>query len=271
VYKPQYELIAVDVDGTLLDSTHNLSARNKAAIRSAIRSGVHVVLATGRQFSAVQWLVKELKLATPQIVGGGSMIVMARSLTKVYERSIPAQLIASVIARLRELGLTAVVSQGGVTYAEIMNEDIAYLVAYGNPVPRLDRDFSEVLSSPTPTTNVTVVAKGRDALLRGAAADLKARFGAELKTRRSAPYHMDIMNKSASKGEALRFVLNLLHIQAEKAVAIGDSENDLDMFSVAGYAIAMANAGTEIKRRARIVTSDCDSDGVAEAIERLLL
>lgn len=271
VHKSQYKLIAVDVDGTLLDSDHGLSAVNKEAIRSATGSGVYVVLATGRQFSAVQWLVEELELATPQIVGGGSMVAMAKSLMNVYEKRISAQLVASVIGRVRELGLTAVVSQGGVNYAERINEDIAYLAAYGNPIPRLDGGFSKVLSSPSLTTNVTVVAKERDRLLQRAAADLKARFGAELKMVQTVPYCMDIMNKSASKGEALRFVLDLLHVPAEKVVAIGDSENDLDMFSVAGYSVAMANADTEIKGRASIVTGNCDSDGVAEAIERLQL
>jgi len=95
-------------------------------------------------------------------------------------------------------------------------------------------------------------------------------LGARLRIHRSVPYYLNFVNPDVSKGKALRDVCQLLHIDLKETIAIGDSENDLTMFKVAGCAVAMGNGDEMVKGHAHYVTGTNDQDGVAHAIHHLI-
>ncbi len=87
---------------------------------------------------------------------------------------------------------------------------------------------------------------------------------------KTAPFYYEANPKGVSKGNALKFLCHKLNLSSENLMAIGDEENDLSMIKLAGVGVAMGNAVPAVKEAAQRVTSDCDHDGVAEAIEKIL-
>ena len=92
----------------------------------------------------------------------------------------------------------------------------------------------------------------------------------EITFTKTAPFYYEANPKGVSKGNALKFLCHKLNLSSENLMAIGDEENDLSMIKFAGVGIAMGNAVPAVKKAAQRVTSDCDHDGVAEAIEKIL-
>jgi hydroxymethylpyrimidine pyrophosphatase-like HAD family hydrolase len=92
-----------------------------------------------------------------------------------------------------------------------------------------------------------------------------------VQTLRSGPFYIDLIDRSTSKGAALRHLAEHLNIPLSETIAIGNYYNDLDMITMAGVGVAVDNAPDEVKERADIVVASNNESGVAEAIERLIL
>lgn len=266
---PAIRLVAIDVDGTLLDSTHTLSAGNRQALRAALAAGCHVTLATGRQYVYIAPLVVELGLHSPQITSSGAVITLPASGEMLYADRIGREVAAETIRLGEQLGITLVIVQNGKTFTRAINTDIEHMLTYGDPRPHVVPDLTATLD--LPPTNIKAVAYRQDELYARAETEFQQALGTQLNIYRSVPYYLEFSAKSVSKGTALRRVAEQLGIGQDAILAIGDGNNDIAMFEAAGLSVAMANASESVKARADATTGHCDADGVAQAIERFVL
>lgn len=259
-------LLALDLDGTLLDSSGGISAGNKAALGAARALGVGVVLVTGRAAADLDaGLLAQLNLELPAICSHGAETIDPRSRAVVGHVPLPADRARDVLEYAEREGLSAAAYMGG-----------RYWCLEGTPSgmehvrgPRW-RQAGSLLAVPQYETPTFVRVFGRDAIDA-----ICARFGAptlHFKLESWGTFdECAITSAEATKERTLARLCVELDIAAEAVLAIGDSRNDLPMLRWAGVGVAMANAPTEVRRGARHVTGSCDSDGVARAIERYVL
>lgn len=269
-----YQLIAVDMDGTLLNSKKEISPRNAAAVCEALSRGYHVAIATGRCYSQIQNYLARFPAMRYAITSSGAAIA-DRAEDRIVSSS---DLSAQTAAELVEVSLASDVfpilfTDGRAFYRpDLLDEMEKYdLVIYRNtianactPTPDLEQKF---LSAPhsvekidlyfaSPEERAAYLTRAGDAAAQMTPCDYA---GLEI----NAP-HVD-------KGTGLAALCDYLHIPLSDTIAIGDAENDVSMLRTAGLAVAMGNALDAVKAEADTVAPDCDHDGVADTIERYLL
>lgn len=262
-----YKLVAIDVDGTLLNSRQQLTPRTAEALQAALDKGVHIVLATGKMYVGIQELVGKFGLQSPQITSGGAVITQKGQ--EICRWSVARPLAEQVIQMCEEQGLTLIVLRDGLTFAAALNDDTNYMETYGDPHPIVVNPLVNCLE-PEPT-NLYMIAYQQDERFGEAVRLFEQTMGGQLSVKRSSPYFLEFVHRDASKGNALRVLAERLDIAPGDMVAIGDSHNDLSMFAYVGRAVAMGSSSAAIQQAAHEVTASNDEDGVAQAIERLIL
>ena len=270
------KLIALDLDGTLLDSGKNLSARNREALASAADRGIHIVPTTGRFFGMMPEAIRALPFVRYAITVNGAQVYDRETDTALARAEIP---VATAIAAMEVLDgfdciydcyqenwgwMTDAMQRKADRYAP----DAHYL--------KMIREFRR----PVPELKAHLAAKGADVqkvmCFARDAADLPAIQGAlaarfpELVLTRSTPNNVEINHALAHKGEAMRRLAEALGFGLAECMAFGDGLNDLTMVRDAGLGVAMANAAPEVLAAAKFVAPSNDDDGVAAAIERLV-
>ncbi|PJF43666.1 MAG: hypothetical protein CUN55_07910 [Phototrophicales bacterium] len=263
-----YRLFAIDVDGTLQNSQHQLTDTTADAIRHAVSKGVHIVLTTGKQYVTIQPHIDLLGLKSPQITAGGAIITDPKSSEDIYRKDIPPDLAQQILSRAHELGITAIIFRDGQTFTREMNADIEYMLTYDDPYPTFLEDITLALE-PAPV-QIMCIAYQNDTLYESAYQVFLTEFGDVVEVRKSSPYYIEFTALGVSKGTALKWLTEYLGISLDHVVAIGDSYNDLSMFDIVGLSVAMANAPEAVRKTADIVTLSHDEDGVAHIIQELL-
>ena len=265
-------IIALDLDGTLLDSGKNLSAANRAALAAAAEKGIHVVPTTGRFFGGMPESVRALPFVRYAITVNGAQVYDRATDTAIAREELP---LATALAIMRYLDgfdviydcyqdnwgrMTAAMQARAADYAP----DAHYL--------KMIRE----LRKPYPDLKAHLEAEGRDvqkimlfardlAVREQIAAGLKARFP-ELAVSSSTFNNLELNSANAHKGLALRRFAEHLGLGLENCMAFGDGANDLSMVRMAGLGVAMANACPEVLAAADYVTLSNDADGVAAAL-----
>lgn len=263
------KLVATDVDGTLLNSHHLLTSRTEDTLRRVAQAGVHVVLATGRQYVKVTELVEQLGTISPQVTSDGAVITDPLSGQALFTQTIPRALCEQMIALAQQIGITLLITRDGLVFATAHNEDTEYTLTYNDPIPILVEDLREALD-PLPTM-MMAVAYRKDALYEAFEAAAHAQFGDMLRVVRSSPYYLQILHPEASKGKSLARICAELGIAPDEVLAAGDSYNDLSLFDFAQHSVAMGHSPDAVKARATWVTATNDEDGLALALERFVL
>ena len=274
---PTIRLIALDLDGTLLDSEKRLSERNRAALEGAAAKGVHVVPTTGRFFGMMPEPIRALPFVRYAITVNGAQVYDRETDAALARAEIP---VATAIAAMEVLdGFDCIYdcyqeNWGWMTdamqrKAERYAPDAHYL--------KMIREFRR----PVPELKAHLAAKGADVqkvmLFARDAADLPAIRAAlaarfpELVLTQSTRNNIEINHALAHKGEAMRRLAEALGFGLPECMAFGDGLNDLTMVRDAGLGVAMANAAPEVLAAAKHVTLSNDEDGVAAAIEKFIL
>lgn len=262
------KLFVSDLDGTLLNSEHHISAANKKALRDAADAGVTVTLATGRMYPSALPYARELGLDVPIITYNGAVIKSVEG--KMY---FSAFLRADLIQRIlrycfQQSWYVQVYSADKLYFARRTKEARAYEKAAGIKGYAVGEDGLLALTDMVPKLLVVM----RDPAQTDAAVkDLTAAFGQEIFAVKSNPEYIEIVLKGVNKALSLQHLAERLGIGMEAVMAIGDSNNDLPMLTAAGHGVAMGNANQEVRQVAEHIVSSCDADGVAEAIYKYVL
>lgn len=274
-----YKLLALDIDGTLLDPRGELTARNLAAIKGARAQGVLVVLVTGRRFASGRELVQRLKLDIPLVSHNGALTKNIETLDILDFHPLPADYTRRVIEVGRQCGADMICCDDPHGLGTMVIEGISannkalhrYLARYRELVVEVPDLLAYVDHAP-----IQMTFSGGCAQMDDFAAQLSAALDGQIqlfKTRyRSLDLTiLDALSTTASKGASVAAIAAQHNIDRAEIMAIGDNHNDLTMLRYAGLGVVMANAEDELQQMGFALTASNEADGVAEAIERYIL
>lgn len=270
------KIIAMDLDGTLLNSKKQLSKRVKAVLRDCADRGIHVVLASGRARCGVVPLAKELPVVRYVLATNGGVVWDLEKNQLIYSRPLDKEAVLNLIDKVSPYPVMYDVYVDGIGKSE--TKFLEHLEDYGvhghlrqlvldtrELVPNI-RQYVEEGNCPIEKVNLFFA----DVELRQRIRELLS--GDERLSITSAiENNLEINAQGADKGDGLSHLAEYLNISREEIVAFGDGENDIAMLRFAGLGVAMDNAGEEVKRAADVVTKSNDEDGVAFAIEKYIL
>lgn len=277
--KRDIRLIALDLDGTLLNSRKELSGRNYNALAAAAEKGIAIVPATGRFFTGMPKPVLDLPFLRYAITINGARVYDAREDAVLRRAEMPYELALDVMTYLDGLGVAydcyqdewGWMSAERLKQAEVFAPDRYYLdliTRLRTPVPDLRAYIREQAKG---VQKVQAYFQEDQVELRGELLkNLENRFP-ETAVSSASPRNLEINSCEASKGKALMALAEHLGLRREQTMSFGDGLNDLSMLKMAGTGVAMGNACPEVLAAVPERTVSCDEDGVALAIERICL
>ena len=274
---PDIRLIALDLDGTLLNSRKVLADRNRTALAAAAEAGVEIVPATGRFYRGMPQMVRDLPFVRYAVTINGAQVLDVRSGETIYSAEIPTEEAQELLMYLDTLPVIYDCYAGGWGYmTACMQENAADYISDSysldmvlrlrSPVPELKSFLAERGLQPQKIQLFTRDIPMRDELV----VSLAERFP-QFAVTTSLPNNIEINSRGADKGLALIGLSERLGLNRSQTMAFGDGLNDLTMLQAAGVGVAMANAHPFLKDFADIIAPDCDADGVAEVIETCIL
>lgn len=258
------DLIALDLDGTLLDSNEDVSPRNRTAIRAALEAGVRIVLVTGRGVDTPIRISRELNLNLPVICCHGALTKDFGANRTLGHIPVPLPYAKPMIEFAEHHGLSLAIYSEEMFYR--LQGTKLYMADMNGPAWREVNSFSEVLH--TAPTFIRFLGQESVEAMRVEFGDYPLHFKYESW---NDFIECAVTSREAGKQQALARLCADFQIQAPNVLAIGDSRNDLPMLRWAGTGVAMGNALPEVREALRYVTAANDEDGVALAIERFVL
>ncbi len=262
-------LLALDLDGTLLNPDNGISEKDAAAVRAARDRGVRIVLATSRWYGLANRTAQFLELDTPIICHNGAHIREAANRSELLHLRIPTEAAREISALSDEEGFETYTTIEGITYVRAPWQ--AHIP--GDRLPddmRLAGTHAQLVTAPA--TGIIIFG---DEAVRAVIDAFAERFAGLLVfpagwSETFRPY-VTITAAGADKGRALRTICEHLDIAPKYTMAMGDAAPDLAMFEAAGFAVAMGNAPEDVQARADTIAPPNTANGVAWAIERFVL
>lgn len=263
--RPDVRLVALDLDGTLLDSNKLIDDDTVAALKSACDRGVHVVIASARPPRGVRHIYQQLCLQTWQINYNGALIWDEGAGKPVFHRPMQAPLVRQIIDVSRDF-----YDEVGV-HVEVMDKwftdrPIDHFVTETGKL--FQPDGIVCLDECCQATVTKLMLMGDAPMLMRLESLLLPRFGRLVTIVSTDSHLMQIMDARVSKAVALRKIAQHHGVQREQVMAVGDAPNDLGMLQYAGVAVAMENAHPVVKAEADWVAPHNDAQGVLAALKR---
>ena len=259
--------LAIDLDGTLLTREETVSERNLRAVEAARAAGLEVILATAGWYQRAERVARPLGLLGPAITCSGAEVRRLADGADLMDVRLPAEFAARLYEILDTQRCIAWVALDDVVLMKIEGD-------INNPAltpPEVRRVSSIAAAADAPPRMVLVqgsaVTQAIRDTLSGEWSD-RVRFITSLSG--FAKSILTLTAVGADKGLALAVACRDLGFDPAEVVAIGDADNDIEMFRVAGGSFAMGQASAEVKAAAKAVTGTNQEDGVAQAIDRLL-
>lgn len=266
------KLIALDLDGTLLNSKKKLSSANLLALERAAEMGIEIVPTTGRFFNAMPEFIRALPFVHYAVTINGAQVYDIANDRAVYKSEIPMQKAVDIMSYLDTLPVIydCYMENGGRMTRRLWEISSEY--APDEHYRKMLHDLRE----PVPELKEYILERGadvqkiqlfmKDAALR---AELLSTLGdrfEDIAVSSSVVNNVEINDSHANKGEAIERLCEYLGINIEQTLAFGDGLNDLSMIEKCGIGAAMGNAVPEVKAAADMTVPSCDSDGVAAGI-----
>jgi Cof subfamily protein (haloacid dehalogenase superfamily) len=261
----RYRLVAIDLDGTLVDERNNVSDAVERAIREVRATGIEVVLVSGRPEIGVLPIFDELGLVLPVISSGGARVSDPANHRLISEVLPSRDDIRTFVELSRAEGLTLVYQRSDKLYCE-GSEAIRQVLEARIRLP-IAPVADGLLVCPDP---IKVTACGPREQLDRIDREITKR-GLGLAAVLSGPEYLEVTARGVAKGEALKRVADYLGVPLTEIAVIGDGHNDISMFGEAGLAVAMGNAPREVQAAADVVAPTLEDDGVAWALRELVL
>lgn len=266
-------IIALDLDGTLLNSNKELTPGNLAALNRAAEAGYEIVPTTGRFYKAMPEAIRALPFVRYVITINGAAVEDRKTGETIYQAEIPWQQARKIMELLDTqpviydcyMGSDAWITGEFKDHIDEMIQSPHYRVMFRDlrhSVPELKAFVAE---QGRDIQKIQFFAKDPELRLR-MLKELPEQFE-QICTSSSVPDNVEINQSRANKGEALLALAAHLGLARENTISFGDGLNDITMIEMAGVGIAMENAVPEVKELADWITASCDEDGVARGIE----
>lgn len=268
-----YKLIALDIDGTLLNSEKKVTQEVFDAIQNAKEKGVKVVLSTGRPLPGVQTLLKELKLNDEEnyvVTFNGGLVQEITSqdvISNIEMSHKDFDYIYNELAKKHDIKIHINTPDSLVVpYAEVPKYSVHESTL--NNIPVICMDEKEINSD---LTFCKVMLVDEPEVIENIITKIPQEFHDKYTIVRSAPFFLEFLNKKVNKGSGLQALCDKLGIDPSEVIAVGDEENDRHMIEFAGLGVAMGNARDSIKEIANHVTETNNNHGVAKVISDFIL
>jgi len=265
------KLIALDMDGTLLNNEKGISARNFQAIQQAKKQGVTVVLASGRPRKGLQRYLDELSLTSEDdfvISYNGSIVERVANGEVLHQTGLKGTDVKTVFAITQQLGVDIhafSVERGLITHRHNQWTDIEGNL---NGLSIEEVDFNNIEDD---EDFIKVMMVTEEQALTQAIKKLPAFLKEQYTVVRSAAIFLEALHPDSNKGVAVEKLCQELNLTADEVMCVGDAENDHAMLAFAGLSVAMGNADDETKAMVDFITTSNLEDGVAVAIEEKVL
>lgn len=288
-----YKLVAIDLDGTLLNSYGEVSNENKQAIKSAINNGVEIVLSSGRIGDSVESIAHDLSANNYYISGNGSMLYNMQEDKIEYENFIEKEKMLKLIKICEENSIYYSIYTENMVITKSLKYNVAFY-NYENSKKAFDKRtninivqniyeyvenlknnkflkiticddseiiFSRIIDKFKKINNIDVldVAHMSRKIIKEGTEEVPVEY-----------YYTEITNKNVDKWTAIEILIKKLNIKREEVIAIGDNMNDKLMIKNAGIGVAMGQANPKIKEIADVVTQDNNNNGVANILNKLI-
>ena len=265
------KLVAIDMDGTLLDDEKGLSAKNAQAIARVSQAGVKVVICTGRQLSGVKPYYEQLALGDDQefaVLNNGCSIYQTNDWTLLEAQTLPYSALESLLA-LSESFLGVHLTLVSDHYDVLDKEVPAIVQADADLV--FDQARAVRLEDMAGEKVFKAMYMAEPSVMDRFQAQVEKSLAQNYSVVRSQPYLFEVLPKGVSKASGLKSLCQTLGIALADVMAIGDAANDLEMLAEVGHPVAMGNASAQVKAIARYQTKSNQADGVAYALEQWVL
>ena len=274
MYTSPIRLIAVDLDGTLLNDQKEITPRTRAALEAAAARGVELVPATGRTVSGIPAELRAMAGVHYAITANGARVMDLTTGQAVRELYIPRDKALAAYDVLSRYDCLADLFQDGQGYTTQANQAAAYrfvpdnLRAYVLNTRKTIPDLRAYIASQDRGLEKLTVFFTDETQRQKAWAEVEA-LGVTVVS--SLPMNMEINAAGVDKGAGLLALAGHLGLPASALMALGDGGNDTAMIRAAGLGVAMDNAFPEVKEAANYVTASNNEDGAARAIEKFVL
>jgi Cof subfamily protein (haloacid dehalogenase superfamily) len=272
-------LLALDIDGTLVNSRDELTTRTRAALLRAVEHGIRLVLATGRRYKRALPLVEPLGIDAPLVTASGALIKRPADHCTLFQASFERSLLCDALKIVDRAGYHAVLyadsfHEGFDFYCSCLEVESPELSDFYRLNPDCHRLWPTMMTEP-PEGIFGGFAIGQRAAMLQLAAELERQLPGQLYVHvlRSPRYvgHMcEIAPAGVSKWSGILQLAREWGITANEICAVGDDVNDIPMIQAAGLGIAMGNALDEVKAAADRIAPTHDEDGLVQVVQWLL-
>jgi Cof subfamily protein (haloacid dehalogenase superfamily) len=267
--KSKIDLLALDLDGTLLDEHFHISNRVLNALAETVRHGVRVTIATGRPVEVTRPFVQAVGVNAPAICMQGGVIYDFATEAMLHQLTLPHDLGCTLTDLERKYpAWQAVVYASDALYISSMRYDMDFYAALLGTNLTVRDNLCDALNQRDPQ-KVLYIVPPQDAPL--ALSELKKTAGERAVVVQSHALFVEVNPPEAHKGAGLARLASALGIPRERVMAIGDQDNDATMLAWAGVGVVMGNGSPASKAAADWVAPSISEDGVAVAIERFIL
>lgn len=282
------KLFVSDLDGTLLNSDHELPEHSKDTLKRAMAMNIPVCIATGRSYRDILQIFSDFE-EKPYIISSNGASLYDTNGDKLHGVSIPNEQVKEVITYLKAHKLQFEVSDDEHTYVtewgidllkkeledvgatdqtkkeELKNDVLGIVMSQGNL--KIVSSIEEILERISGANSISSISAYLNKIHKAMA---YFTMDKRIRTFSSWKYNFEMTNRATSKGIALKVLCKKLNVDLEDVVSVGDNYNDLSMLKISGYKVAMENAVPNVKSLADKVIKSNDEQGVAELLNSLL-
>ena len=268
----KYKLLVLDVDGTLLNDEREISKRTLAALLKVQQMGVRIVLASGRPTYGLMPLAKTLELGN---YGGfvlsynGCQIIKAQNGEILFERRINPEMLPYLEKKARKNGFAIFTYHDDTLITDSPDNEYIKNEALLNNLKIIREDEFSTAIDFAPCKCMLV--SDKEKALIGLEQHWEKRLAGTLDAFRSEPYFLEVVPCGVNKANTLGALLEHLGVTREEVIAVGDGVCDVTMLQLAGMGVAMGHSHDSVKVCADYVTASNEEDGVALAVEKLIL
>ena len=268
-----YEMIVLDLDGTLTNRDKIITPRTKADLMEAMERGKKVVQASGGPVYGVMPLARELKLAE---YGGyilaynGGVILDCRTEEMVFSRMLPPESNHRIMQLALENRVDFLTYDGEVILTSNEENPYAKLESSINHLRLHQLEIDEFFAKVNFPVPKFIMLDDGDYLAM-VEPKVKAALGKNFSVYRSEPYFLEVLPQGVDKAKSLERLLEVLGLSREQMIACGDGYNDLSMIRFAGLGVAMENAVLPVRKEADYITASNNEDGVGLVVEKFML
>ena len=272
--KQDIKVIAMDLDGTALNHKKQLTERTRTAIQNAAKSGIQIVVATGRTFSSLAPEVLAMPEITCAITSNGAVVNRIPDGAVLLHNYPNPETVSEIAGMIQGEKIDTEVCTGGQAYIgqsyydRVLegktNRDVQYVKTTRHPVPDI---YQFLLQHRVAIENINLNFKTLEEKQQW-----QQRFQKlpGVTPTSSFLFNVELGGATTSKAHALQALLDEWQMTSQQVMAFGDSENDLGMIQLAGIGVAMANGMEEVKQAADLLAESNEEDGVAKIIEQLI-